>query len=427
MRSSPTLWQHLDLSGAKRKVRNAFISRAINAARQKLTTATLGMLYDSDKALLAIVKTCPVEDLTLLETGLQSDNLVNILKHAKHLKRLRFDPGTVIGPATLSRILDDASDRLEALEATLAPSCVDSLTKDYLKLRSLSITMAATSTASASMLVKLSSCINYNMRNLQTLRLHTPYIASTPGLRYVLGSLTSLKRLDLRVPLAYVDSIVIPTSLTFLALECTRTLRTASGGFWVPKFGERITHFLPLLEELSLDISGTSPADVVELLDAKPVEVSAVRVFLIVKLANSDALTNGQVVEEDAKTQELSRLRCLHIQAADITPPVLDALLSHPRLQHLQELALRQSEGCDDTCMQIIASRVPCLRRLDVSGTRVSGVGVKEVVSQGHLRHLALNDCRFVGFDAVEWAGSLGVQTEHRKTGMDSGGRKVRH
>jgi F-box/TPR repeat protein Pof3 len=64
IRSVPTLWSHLDLSGAKKKVRPAFVSRAINVGREKITRATLSQMYDSDKALRAIFKYCPIEELT---------------------------------------------------------------------------------------------------------------------------------------------------------------------------------------------------------------------------------------------------------------------------------------------------------------------------------------------------------------------------
>ena len=41
IRRTPNLWGHLDLTLARRKVKNAFVSRAINTGRSKLKTATL--------------------------------------------------------------------------------------------------------------------------------------------------------------------------------------------------------------------------------------------------------------------------------------------------------------------------------------------------------------------------------------------------
>lgn len=115
IRSCPDLWSHLDLGGARRKVKNSFISRAINTARSKLRNATLDNLFDFDKALTAVVRNCPLEELKLLRTGRQGQNLALILQHAKMLKSLDIQEATDVGDNTLAEILLSGAARLEVI------------------------------------------------------------------------------------------------------------------------------------------------------------------------------------------------------------------------------------------------------------------------------------------------------------------------
>ena len=93
IQSIPNLWTHLNLTGARKKVSNKFVSKAINVAENKLTAATLNNLYDFDRALKALIRTCPLEELTLLKCGLQGQPLTDELSQAKCLKRLTLGNG----------------------------------------------------------------------------------------------------------------------------------------------------------------------------------------------------------------------------------------------------------------------------------------------------------------------------------------------
>ena len=116
IRSAPNLWKHLDLSGAKKKVRSAFISRAINVGRSKLTSATLSNLYDVDKTIAALVKHCPLEELTLLHCGYQTGNLVDLLKPTKRLTKLTLGQGTQFLADELLRLLSAMSEHIQTFE-----------------------------------------------------------------------------------------------------------------------------------------------------------------------------------------------------------------------------------------------------------------------------------------------------------------------
>ena len=79
----------------------------------------------------------------------------------------------------------------------------------------------------------------------------------------------------------------------------------------------------------------------------------------------------------------------------------------YPASEHIEELSLHNMQINDSRVLQII-ELYPNLRKLDVSGTRVTGVSVREFVNRG-VTSLNLIDCLDVGEDAVAWARSMGI------------------
>lgn len=101
--------------------------------------------------------------------------------------------------------------------------------------------------------------------------------------------------------------------------------------------------------------------------------------------------------------------------------------IMHSRLAALERFSL---EGCldpDDNTMALIKEHVPKLRSLNVSGSVVTGAGIKSLIELGYLKHLVAYDCRYLGLDAVEWARKAGVRVEYGMTTNLSGGKKVRY
>ena len=119
IRSEPTLWTHLDLSTAHRKkVTTKFIATAINTAKSKLSAATLSQLFDFDKTLAALLRSCPLEVLNLAQTGLQGTNLLQILAKEKQrlrLRELRVLRGTEMSQTTLREASATCQTTLEVL------------------------------------------------------------------------------------------------------------------------------------------------------------------------------------------------------------------------------------------------------------------------------------------------------------------------
>lgn len=82
----------------------------------------------------------------------------------------------------------------------------------------------------------------------------------------------------------------------------------------------------------------------------------------------------------------------------------------YPVCDDLEELSLNTMQINDTRVLQII-ELYPKLRKLDVSGTRVTGVAVRKFVERG-ITSLNLDECVDVGSDAVDWARWKGVEVE---------------
>ncbi|RMY01860.1 hypothetical protein D0868_08276 [Hortaea werneckii] len=326
IRSSPDLWQHLDLSNPKRKVKTAFVSKAINTARQKLTAATLSSLHDFDKVLHALLRHCPIEQLTLCDTGLQSQNLVEALKKSKHLKSLRLDRGTEIGPTTFAQVIQVCASTLENFQCTLARN------EEF-----------------------VSICTKCE-------RLNT--------LKVTLTGDVSRHRTGRAPPIAPVAP--------------------GLGGELLPNLHE----FTPNLQSLTIH-------------DKKPRSL----LHSVLDLRNLGGL-------------ERLDLELPFDSAHQLVPP---PSLVHLRLKQLLKLGLRPSSVCDDNIADAITETLPSLHTVDLSGTDITGVGVKKLLRDSNLKNLVVNDCRYLGSDAVAWAREHGVKVAYKMSSSETGGKKVRY
>jgi F-box/TPR repeat protein Pof3 len=398
IRRTPNLWRHLDLTHAKRKVKNTFVSRAINTGRLKLKTATLNNLFDFDKALAALTRICPLEELNLRNTGMLSNEIVNTLKSVKNLRVLRVYKGTTMFSPALVSILLNASATLETLVCEdlsvhqrahefLLPRC------DFPNLQKLDL---AWSFSRGSNLLAQSFV---NMPNLRYLKMHELSSGDNFLLRIDLSGLASLSTLDLLANIGYANRIILPSSIKSLAIG---TWKPRHANFFHEPSGhpglESLQWSLPLLEELRI-CAAEVPFDGFEL-----------------------ALRTRDLSD----TQKPVCLHTLSMTASDVRGKLTKETLSHPRLSELKHLSLECCHGVDDTHLSLVAATLPKLQFLNVNGTEVTGAGIKEVVNNG-LKKLVANDCRFVGLDAIQWARSQGVQVENRNTDALAGGKKLRY
>ncbi|KAI6896944.1 hypothetical protein KC318_g13974 [Hortaea werneckii] len=417
IRSSPDLWQHLDLSNPKRKVKTAFVSKAINTARQKLTAATLSSLHDFDKVLHALLRHCPIEQLTLCDTGLQSQNLVEALKKSKHLKSLRLDRGTEIGPTTFAQVIQVCASTLENFQCTLARNeeFVSICTKCE-RLNTLKVTLTGDvsrhRTGRAPPIAPVAPGLGGELLpnlheftpNLQSLTIHDKKPRSLLHSVLDLRNLGGLERLDLELPFDSAHQLVPPPSLVHLRF--VNTLNTGCANFFKDSNFNYRKFSLPQLQSLEVAVPW---------LDVKLID------FFLSGYPELNASTPREARES------LSKLKELNLYALSVSPDGLGALLSLPRLKQLLKLGLRPSSVCDDNIADAITETLPSLHTVDLSGTDITGVGVKKLLRDSNLKNLVVNDCRYLGSDAVAWAREHGVKVAYKMSSSETGGKKVRY
>lgn len=402
IRSTPHLWQHLDLSDAKRKVRSAFISRAINTAKQRLTAATLGRLYDFDKALVALLRHCPLEELVLLETGLQSSNLVEALERANHLKGLHLAHGTEIGPTALAQVIAKCAKTLVTLDCSqVTGQTFTGIWTFCHHLEAIAIRVSGNIEPNP-----LFGTLSEFTPNLRSLVIHAPNTRVQAFNEIDLSKLQNLEALDVELPILVAEVMKLPPTIISLRLATTHNPHP---GFFDTRSTppRRTTFWLPRLQKLSIDVARTSVDDVASLLSSEGA-------------AEPPSASPGPIVIP-------SKLHEMSIRKSTTNLTSLGAFLSDPRLQHLTKFKLQPTGAFGDEHVQLVVDKLPKLQTVDFSETEITGVGVKCLVEQGHIRHLLLNDCRFLSSDAADWARSQGVRVDYRMMSREHGGKKLRY
>ena len=106
-------------------------------------------------------------------------------------------------------------------------------------------------------------------------------------------------------------------------------------------------------------------------------------------------ITAASIKAGNLKRLSLGRRLCEWLPGAPVEE-------EYPPSETLEELSLSFLIIGDQRAVQV-TSLYPKLHRLDVSGTKVTGVAVRQFVDMG-ITWLGLNECEQVGPDAVEWA-----------------------
>jgi F-box/TPR repeat protein Pof3 len=386
IRSSPSLWEHLDLSNARKNVRTAFISRAINVGRHKLSKATLTKLYDFEKVLAALIRHCPLEDLTISNAGIQSTSLADELKNATSLTRFRLTKDTTVGRHTVSQLISVLAPRLHELHIPLTDGNLLFAGQWSEHITTLNVYVTSNSIA---WIGRLSN----TMPSLQTL---TAFQKGTlDNVELVLMELHKLVDLDLYLDCArgYLRSCLLPPSL--------RKLRLVTGLRWDGVDDEDIK-VLPDLEYLSI-----GGQDMTEwILPALVVGVEPERL-------------------SPPGLRDFSRLRELYIDGGTFLP-VLSTANKSGRLADLRSLTLRNVEVLANASIVEIPRLCPLLQRIDLSCTAITGDDILRLIPLACLKEFVLNDCPYIRRDTVDYLRSRNYVVHAKKTAQEQGGRKVR-
>ncbi|KAF7190983.1 F-box/TPR repeat protein pof3 [Pseudocercospora fuligena] len=403
IRSEPILWQHLDFSKARARVPARFVSTAINTGKSKVTAATLNKHFDFDKVLKALARHCPLERLTLMETGLQSRNLVEDLEKASKLKELRILKGTDISEVTLRAVVQQCKSTIEVLQ------CHYTKMFQFSHWASIQLPLLRSLDIAAGTLPQLSLGFKEfisDMPLLEHLRLWSadpsPYEHGGIFLLLDLRESTKLQHVEIHIGWAGARQLLLPPSVRVLRISTDRNHRS---GFWpdsviAPDSANQLRLVdLPRLEEFHLDVPSTGLPYIFGQLSAQP--------------------------EPSGMSPPQSKLRALSIKNPEIDPAAGYSLFTE-RTKDLESLSMTYCIPLDDARIYYIFKDFKQLRSLDVSGTKITGAGVKDVVSLGHVKELILNDCHYLGRDAVDWARSQGVKVEYRTSNDMYGGKKLR-
>ncbi|KAK5109752.1 hypothetical protein LTR62_006592 [Meristemomyces frigidus] len=405
IRSSSDLWRHLDLTASRRRVSTKFISRAINVAKQKLTSASLNNLYDFDKTLAALVKHCPIESLSLHNVGLLSDGLLPMLKPAARLKRLQLNKGVQIGHQVFARLVLQHAATLEDLDCSdLHMPQIRWLEGRYERLTILSMRAGRLFATTAG--GDFHSELGVLMPHLRSLTLLETEASTSIHTILNLSSLKHLNHLDLEIISSRNYHIQFPTSITFLRLASPLAN-------WLPmkidkdEEASHAAYYLPKLKHLALDLS-----------------LDKIQLLLFCLLYPPPSLR----ISEPADASLEPHQPILPLESLDITLESPDHLTNpqvYPNLRHLIHLTYRHSITEQAA---IIVDSFPHIQTLDLSESDVNGHDVKVLLQLKDLRHLILDDCRFLGRDAVDWARSQGVRVDARDSAAsDVAGKKVRY
>lgn len=175
----------------------------------------------------------------------------------------------------------------------------------------------------------------------------------------------------------------LPPSLRMLNLRCCTTDRRLSQ----EGNDNLIGNSLPELEDLALtEFTGLTLNGLLSLLNA----------------------SKGNLESLDIES-------CVQLESKDI-----DTLVESSYLEEVTRLKLCKL-SINDSTAELIAQNLPRLKRIDLSLTRVTGIGVKALVLKPHsrLERLVLNGCR-LDRDVIDFAIAHGITVDHGVSRKDS-------
>lgn len=125
---------------------------------------------------------------------------------------------------------------------------------------------------------------------------------------------------------------------------------------------------------------------------------------------------------------EANKGKLTHLDATGrLSTSELEELTTSGYLESVEELKLGMCNVNDNQAI-MLAKHAPNIKILCLENTKITGVGVKELVIalKGRLEFLRLDECHNCSVDANSWAISMGVKTSFKFPDQHRGGRKLR-
>ncbi|KAK4978496.1 NAPDH-dependent diflavin reductase [Elasticomyces elasticus] len=409
----PKIWSELDLSKANKKpVKNAFVSACVTRSKGQLKRAVLQRLQDPDKSLWTIVKPChQLRSLELRDGNPPGSWFLKCSSMAKSLSEMKLYPVTDLNTVTRVLALCPVLRTFEALAVCSGPSpalwLVDlpalrqirlvATIKDRHSFQELGVQMLVEKAPSLRSL----SMIGWGMRS------SAPFIQ-----RLDLSLLELLETLD------FTGSYHVNIPLLPQSIRCLH-LKTGGDPLSNGILEQLWDTYLPKLEEV--DLRGAAGEQTI---------------FLLHALFHFVRRPDGGLIHRPATGLEKETSVKKAVFSASFAPPgvsldmmhYVGTVLSLPRLQVVEHLEFVEADVSDAGLIRL-AEIAKTLRRVDISGTRVTGVGIKAFILalKDTLEWIAVNNCANLSSDAVDWAREQGVIVEYRMSEPLTAERKVRY
>lgn len=166
--------------------------------------------------------------------------------------------------------------------------------------------------------------------------------------------------------------------------------------FRIPKLPPTLKH---LLLGNNRDLEDNS-------VDDQAIVLPLLETFACATTSLSNTFIKG-ITQESIKRGNLKSLSIGDRLVGPLEVPVEDI---YPVSETVKELSLAWLMLSDREATKIV-NLYPNVQKLDVSGTRITGIAVKAFVQLG-VKRLKMNECSDVGPDAVEWARGQGIEVE---------------
>ena len=378
----PTLWSDLDFVGARNPAKIGSVRTYIWRADCNVTRVALDKYGPtSEDVARCITRNCPVLQELRMNGGYLSSLLLQDRACSKTLKKLYASSQCRVNIYTLSEIFSDCPN-LEILEAHLVSPVLDRLRGPLWK----------------GSLPHLHSLI---------LRTVSDDHQDSIDLANLLAAIPNVRELTIANWIMIHDSLLPPPS--FATLHKLESLDISGVDMAFPLGLPSSLHTLNINKaRLREGIEEWEASQLVRLSVAHSVAFNA---FWLIEVLECNQW-NLVYLDVSAIPYHQSQYVCL---------------VSEGWLAKVEELKFN---NClvDDELAIAIAEGCPVLRRLSLANTKVSGVGVKAVVTalEGKLEYLNLDGCKNTAYDAVEWARSKGVRVAFSISEPRRGGKKLR-
>ncbi|KAI9835418.1 MAG: hypothetical protein M1819_002336 [Sarea resinae] len=430
--SLPSLWSHLDLSIARKPVRLSAIRACIRRSKDTMISATLNRVAVQDSNILkTLTSACRKLEYLDIRSGFSGASVVEAVPLARNLHTLILGNDTEITLDSVTQILNNSKSMVRAE----FPSVYSSGT--YARWSSMMGNLQVLRLGGGPRQNPQSRALNLSellplIPNVTTLYL-TNWAKKTTGFPFDGLHLTRLTSLVLTaIPLLGFPRL--PPSLVNLTLSDMWSLHLPSN-------------------DMERDLNGTSLVNLKSLVcdDSKVLGIDTLNELLRVRIEGRC------VVGGNLTSLSLSRCELIH-------GPGLEYFFTYPFISHLSHLSLAGNQDFGDKYCFYLADLAPCLQSLDISHTRVTGVGIKalvlkhtdqdslqkhyvvnaggdvddneeglvneeddEEVERKRIEYLNLDGCVSVGLDAVQMARKMGVVVSFRFPENSRGAKRVRY